>query len=75
MTGQVFNTNTWLWNENVLQYSSILSVEPQTGNFQFEALVHFATKGKIQEENIKCIVLVNNKRVLNIRASEVFFMV
>jgi hypothetical protein len=75
MTEQVYATNTWLWNENVLQYSSILSVEPQTNNLEFEALVHFSGNGDNRAEHVKCLVLINNERVVIVRASDIFFMV
>jgi hypothetical protein len=71
----VFEWNTWLWNENTVQQSSISSVEPSTGRLEFESIVFFTDKNEANRTHFtKCLVLINNKRLLVLQVNELFAM-
>jgi hypothetical protein len=73
---QIFKTNTWLWNEDIFQYSTILSIDPQSNRLETESLVFFGNKNPDnRNENTKCLILLNNERMIIVKASEIFFMV
>jgi hypothetical protein len=73
---QIFKTNTWLWNENIFQYSTILSVDPHSTDLEMESLVFFRNSNTYKRnENTKCMVLMDNERLIDVTAAEILFMV
>jgi hypothetical protein len=73
---QLFNTNTWIWNGFVLQQSSIMSIEPTSGDLEFEAIVFYSSKNTDKiEEHFKCLIFIKNKSVFNIPIEDYYDLV
>ena len=57
MASHVFNSNTWIANENVLQYSAILSSNDENNNLEIEVIAFFKeTSWRVISESSQCVI-------------------
>jgi hypothetical protein len=70
------STNSWVFNQDIVQYSSTATLMPSNGYLNIETLLFFTDKKSVHHlsQTAKCVVVLNQNRVIVVERSEAILM-
>jgi hypothetical protein len=71
-----FSKNSWCFNQELIQYSSVVSFDPKTELLLVETLVYFVYQKSKQhlEKSAKCLIVIDQETVVMLKQIEVVLM-